>query len=178
MAFATFKVPTSVIGQFAAIDAGVEFLTRTEPQDYHITLCYFGNEMKYRDYLEACKVCADYSLQTAPILMKGAALDSFPQNPDDKDGFPTIIRVISKELHGFRENLTETFWNKGIEFSKKFPGYKPHVTLGYAKEPVKIKPLEKIISWTCNEFYIYGGPKDGPPYSSWLLNKLALAFLL
>jgi 2'-5' RNA ligase len=62
----------------------------------------------------------------------------------------------TEEIFKFREALRKKLDKSGIEYSKKFPEFKPHVTLSYHKEKVKDKKFDKI-SFEIDSVAIYGG---------------------
>jgi 2'-5' RNA ligase len=84
---------------------------------------------------------------------KVSNITSFPRG---ERGFPIVCPVESEVLHEFRAKLAEEFDKQRIAFDKKFPEYKPHVTLSYADtalQETRIKPLR----WKVKELSIWGG---------------------
>jgi len=131
---------------------------------YHITMIYFGDKTPVADICKAIEVAAPVMQQTQPFELSAANISYFPENPDDKPGHPIVVKVDSPELHELRAKLAEAFDAAGVEYSKKFPDFKPHVTLAYSPEPHE-KTLELPIKWTADETVLWAGDEYDDRFS-------------
>ena len=98
--------------------------------------------------------------QTKPFTVSTAHVTTFPPNPDD--GVPIIARVVSNELVALRQAICAAFDATKIEFSKKYPDYTPHVTLGYSQDPAvnydnAVDIQVPVVEWGAHELTLWGG---------------------
>ena len=158
MAIMGLAVPHATARLFSEIDVPG---TREPTSSMHITLLYVGKQVPIEVIADAVKATYAVTSQTKPFTVRASRVMSFPINPDDEDGHPVIARVESDALHDFRRKLAASFDDAGIEFSKKFPDYKPHVTLAYAPEAVEEFTIPTI-EWGAHEVVLWGGDEgDG-----------------
>lgn len=151
MAFIGLKVPDPVAEALTALDAPGKKLSAEEK---HITLFYVGKKTPLREALHAAAVCTVFARMRAPFQVGCARRVCFPENPDD--GVPVIARVVSPALHAFRAKLAQAFDRHGVQYSKKYPDYKPHVTLSYSDAPCEEMPFEPVV-WTVDRFILWAG---------------------
>ncbi len=97
--------------------------------------------------------------QAKPFTVATSKITTFPPNPDD--GTPIIGLIDSPELHAFRKTLCETFDKSGVEYNKKYPDYRPHVTLGYSSDPLggdkAVNLAIPVVEWGAHELVLWGG---------------------
>jgi 2'-5' RNA ligase len=99
----------------------------------HITLVYMG-EVEEDTIAQALLVLLDFCPKYQPIPITSSVFTQFPAGDD---GVPLICKVESPELVSFQKDLTAALDAAGVPFSKKFPDYKPHITVSYAEEPIQ-----------------------------------------
>jgi len=130
---------------------------RHSASDMHVTLFLLGKDLPVVDVAKA--MCAAYQVtsRTRPFTCALGAVSSFPRGDD---GVPIICPVVSPGLMGFRAALKAEFDRLGIGYSKKFPEYKPHVTLSYCSDEgldTYSSPLPGPLTWTASDMVIWGG---------------------
>jgi len=155
MAFIAFTVPVEAGTELSKLPVigGTE---KTPIGEMHVTAVFLGKNTPIADVLKSISVCYEVASKAKPISMAAAILTTFPPNPDWREGVPVIARVVSQDLMNFRAQLAAGLDAAGVEYSKKFPDYKPHVTLGYANKQF---PAQKItpIHWECSHIIVWGG---------------------
>ena len=73
------------------------------------------------------------------------------------DGYPIIVPVESDELFEFRKKLAKKLDDNNVKYSKKWPEYKPHITLSYSKKEFEGHKLKSKISFHADEVVLYSG---------------------
>jgi hypothetical protein len=111
-----------------------------------------GNRLKEIG-LPTIEAVYDFVATQKLLQIEAEEISSFPGN---NDGIPIIIPIISNELKECRKNLVECLDKNKIEYDKKYPEYKPHLTLSYAdsKEKFKSRKLPEKLSWMAHELVI------------------------
>ncbi len=153
MAYMAFTVPQVQAQELARLyrDGDV-----SSPSDMHVTVVFLGKGTPTGDVLKAVAAAYSVAHTTRPFSVHAALMTSFPENPSYRDGFPVVVRVVSKELHDFQRRICAALDKFGVDYSRRFPDYKPHVTLSHGVvrvPPRKVSP----ISWTCSHMMIWGG---------------------
>lgn len=176
MAFLGIKVPHET----ARLLGGLEVPGKRESNSsLHITMFFFGDEVPIETLAKIMTATFGVTSQTKPFTVRTTQLTSFPKGDD---GTPIICRIESDALHDLREQIRVVFEEQGIEFSKRFPGYKPHVTLAYddGDEPFEEKRIPTV-EWGAHEIVLWGGD-DGDdklvvtfPFALGDLDRLAAA---
>lgn len=151
MAFLGFRVPHETSRLFRDIEVPG---TKTEMGQYHVTLLYLGNDIEVDVLAEALKATYAVTSKTRHFTVRTSMVMSFPPSPED--GHPVVARITSDELHDLRERLVLAFDEGGIDFNKKYPDYKPHVTLSYAGDAVDEFRIPTI-EWGAHELVMWGG---------------------
>ncbi len=151
MAFIGFTVPPDVAKLLLDIDVPGD---KAKPHEMHVTLAYLGKNTPTAETLKAAAACQIITQNTKPLRCAAAAVGSFPENPED--GFPIISRIVSPDIYNFRSRIVKALKHVGVEFSNRYPEYKPHVTLAYAKESLPYFKINSII-WTVTSIFISGG---------------------
>lgn len=152
MAFIGISVPNDV----GSLLEQIEVPGNREPRSrYHVTVLNLGKEVPLEQVSKAAMVAFYVCSKAQPFLATMKVATSFPKGDD---GFPIIARVESPALHALHAALTSAFDGAGIEYSKKFPEFKPHVTLAYADTGMPDRPISPI-TWTVGEIIVWGGDK-------------------
>jgi len=126
-------------------------------RDSHITIVNFGDDMSQSDIAIAMVETFRVVSKMPPFKVYIDTLTSFPKG--DK-GYPIIVEVDSAGVHELHDKLLTRFDNAGIEYSRKFPKFKPHVTLSYSDTPVQETGI-KTCSWTARTVGFYYGDEAG-----------------
>lgn len=150
MAFIGLKVPHEVSRLLSQIEVPGEIVPRDEK---HITCIYFGSNIPIDRISKAIVVAYEVAARTKPIQLLIEEVICFPKG---SDGVPIIGSVVSPELMSFQEDLCNSLDKAKVEYSKKYPEYKPHVCLAYAEEPIEpmaVGPFE----WAAYEMVLWGG---------------------
>lgn len=150
MAFLGLRVPHEV----ARVLGQIEVPGTLVPGDHkHITILMFGKEVPIETISKAVVAVHEVSSKMVPFAVTLDHVACFPKNDD---GVPIICPVTSPELLAFHGQLQKALDKAGVEYSKKFPEYKPHVTLSYAPEAVKEQKFGPI-DWSVYEVVLWGG---------------------
>lgn len=152
MAFVGLAVPASASRLFSDIDVPGN---KTPRDHHHITLAVLGDDVPIDALAEAIKATYAVTTTTRPFTVRTSRVASFPANPDDQS-HPVIAHIDSDELHELRAALVDRFENSGVEYSRKFPKYRPHVTLAYAPEAFEELRIPTI-EWGAHEVVLWGG---------------------
>ena len=153
MAYLSFMVPPEAAAQLSKLYSVGDM---TPPGEMHVTLAFLSKDTPPAQVIRAIAACYVVASTSAPVLMHAALLTSFPPNPEYREGVPVIVRIVSDALHSFQARLCAELDKFGVEYSKKFPEYKPHVTLSHGPErvvPQKVGP----VSWTGTHIMVWGG---------------------
>lgn len=146
------EVPSDVARVLGEIDVPGE----REKSPAHVTLVYFEKDANVDDVGAAISVIYEVAKNTVPFSIFTRKVTCFPEG---EDGVPVIAAVESKDLHTFRNRLCEALDTANIPYSKKFPVFKPHVTLAYAPTKTKLSFAIPQVSWGVHEFVIWGADK-------------------
>jgi len=120
---------------------------------YHVTLLYLGKDVPIEMIGKAIVAATEVAAASKPFRCTLTHATCFPKN---EDGVPVICPVTSPELHDLNTTLKAAFDAAGVEYSNKYPEYKPHLTLSYAEETIEDQdfgPLE----WSAYEMVLWGG---------------------
>lgn len=153
MAYISFMVPAGAAEELSRLYADGDV---SPPSDMHVTLAFLSKGTSTSQVLRTIAACHVVASTSAPIIMHAALLTSFPPNPEYREGTPVIVRVVSDALFSFQARLCAELEKFGVEYSRRFPEYKPHVTLSHGPErvkPVKVGP----VSWVSSQMMIWGG---------------------
>lgn len=153
MAYISFMVPPEAAIELSKLYTEGDL---SPPEDMHVTLAFLSKSTSPSQVLRAIAACQVVASTSAPIPMHAALLTSFPPNPDHREGVPVVVRVVSDALFSFRARLCTELDKFGVEYSRRFPEYKPHVTLSHGPERV---PPQKVgpVSWVSSQIMVWGG---------------------
>jgi len=158
MAILGILVPDEIVQSLKKIDVPGD---RVPEKEAHITLVYLGDNIPINTIMKAIMVAYEVSEKVVPFALSLDRVSCFPKGDD---GVPVITRVESPELHKLHRELCKGLDKARVDYSKKFPEYKPHVTLSYSSKDVSsfsINPLE----WTSYEMVLWGGDNGGEQLS-------------
>lgn len=153
MSFCGLKVPHET----ARLLAGLEVPGKKEPtSNFHVTLFFFGDEVPIDKLAKITEITYGVTSGTKPFTVRTSQLTSFPAGDD---GRPIICRIESDALHDLRDKIRGALDQAGVEFSEKFPVWRPHVTLAYDTEPEGDFEEQRIptIEWGAHELVLWGG---------------------
>lgn len=122
----------------------------------HLTMFYFEDKLSPKKIAKICEVLSETIAKTKPFDCIIKQISSFPSGDD---GIPIKADVTSKKLISLRAEIAKVFDQNKIAFSKKFPDFKPHITLSYHSDDfdkVKIDP----ITWSVTNLVIWGGSSE------------------
>ena len=150
MSFIGLKCPHEVGRLLHAVEVPG---TKVPIDSYHVTLLYLGKDVPIEMIGKAIVAAAEVAAASMPFRCTLTHAMCFPKN---EDGVPVICPVTSPELHDLNTTLKAAFDAAGVEYSKRYPEYKPHLTLSYAEETMEDQdfgPLE----WSAYEMVLWGG---------------------
>lgn len=153
MSFLGIRVPHET----ARLLAGLDVPGNREPvSSFHVTMFFFGDDVPIDALAEIIKVTYGVTSETKPMTVRTSQVTSFPAGDD---GQPIICRVESDALHDLRDKIKGAFDGANIEYSNKFPEFRPHVTLAYDPEPEGDFKEERIptVEWGAHELVLWGG---------------------
>jgi hypothetical protein len=126
-----------------------------------VTVLYLGSKVPLDAICKVIPPVFEAVSKTKPFSVSTNRLSVFPPHP--KEGtVPLICPIDSSELHALRKSICDACDAAGVEYSKTFKDYTPHVTLAYSKDPLvhadwgpdhPITPL----SWGAHELVLWGG---------------------
>jgi 2'-5' RNA ligase len=120
------------------------------PEDYHITTAYAPHG--YHD--KAAKALAK-EREDSPAEFEANGLDLFGPEEDT-----VVIRLDAPEATEIAEKLMNALDDSGLEVSRYEGGYKPHITVGYAKELPKGDDLDLSFTADKLEVSVPRAPED------------------
>lgn len=153
MAFCGLKIPHET----ARLLAGLDVPGKKEPSNhFHVTCFFFGDDVPIDTLAKITEVTYGVTSETKPFTVRTSQLTSFPAGDD---GRPIICRIESDALHDLRDKIKAAYDAAGIEYSNKFPDWKPHVTLAYNTEPEGDFDEQRIptVEWGAHELVLWGG---------------------
>lgn len=123
-------------------------------ETFHITLLYLGKDIPIDVVSKALVVAYRVAEITRPIPLAIEEVSCFPKGDD---GVPIIGLIKSPELHQLWKALCSAFDDAKIDYSKKFPIYKPHVTLAYYTEDLGENLQVGPFDWVSYEMCLWSG---------------------
>lgn len=151
MAMIGLKIPPKISEQLSKISVPGK---KSSAEELHITMFYFKDKLKIDDVLSIVQNLYTITKKSDELQIKATTISSFKKNDD---GIPIIVPVISEDLLALRKKIAKKFDDAGIEYSKKWPEYKPHITLSFSSKEMEDKKLDKTISWKAGEIVLWAG---------------------
>lgn len=168
MALVGIKIPKEICAELSKLKVPGK---KEDTNELHITLFYFSGVLKLDTLIDVIESIVDCTKDQKDFKLKCSKITSFPKGPD---GVPIICPVKSDTLIDLRAQIAKKLDKNKLEYSKRFPDYKPHLTLSYAAEEMEDKKIEPI-EWKVNEICIWTGEeyKEGMKLSIPLNQKIA-----
>lgn len=172
MAMIGIKIPEDITDKLSRISIPGKKISQEE---MHITLFYFENKLNIKDTVLIVQAMYDATKKMDPVSIKGTTISTFKKGDD---GIPIIIPIISEDLLNIRKKIAKKFDDEEIDYSKKWPEFKPHLTLSYSSKEMEDKKLDKNIHWKASEiiFWAAGWHSDPGILVSMPLSKKASKF--
>jgi 2'-5' RNA ligase len=151
MAFLGIRIPHETGRLLSGIDVPGE---KEGTSELHITILCFEENWPISEIAKALEATYEVVSKMKPFLVKVDSVGCFPKREDNP--CPIIAKVKSEALHELNKKLKKEFDKSGVEYSKLFKDYKPHITLSYADKEIdefKIDNMEFSIS----EIVLWGG---------------------
>jgi 2'-5' RNA ligase len=153
MSFIGIAVPHEISRLLASVDVPGD---PKPSSSYHVTLFYLGENVPVERLSGVLPHVYGVTSTTPPFTVETSEVTSFP--PKATGEVPIVARIVSSDLLRLRQALKEAFDEAGIEYSKTYPDYRPHVTLAMlegGQRPADI-PLRKV-EWGVGEIVLWGG---------------------
>ncbi len=159
MAFLGLPIPHETARILSEVNFG-NVGEKEPPSSFHITMLYIGKEVAIEKVASMIPVIFGVVAKTKPFTVATSRVTTFPANPDD--GVPIIAPIVSNALVAFRKSLCDAFDKANIEYNKKYPAYRPHVTLGYSQDPLLnadngVDLTIPVVEWGAHELVLWGG---------------------
>lgn len=152
MAIVGFAVPHET----ARILSEIEVPGVREPvSNFHITVLMLDDDTAISDIADAMEAAYSVASTVRPFTARVTRVTSFPGG---NDGVPVICPVEAPELHAVWAAMKAAFDAKKVGYSRKFPEFKPHVTLSYSEKPFEAE-LPVPIEWGAHELVVWGGDR-------------------
>jgi 2'-5' RNA ligase len=135
---------------------------RTIPGTQHITVFHFGKDVPKGMLDKILKSTYEVAEQVQPFSVSLRQISSLPRHPD-KGTIPVVCPVEGSELQDLWKRLKKVYDRDKVEYSGKFPTYKPHTTLSYLGEDEEAppdRPLPEPLSWDVSQLVLWGGDKE------------------
>lgn len=152
MAMIALRVPNDTARMLEKLAGSVNGDSQTA-SEMHVTLIYLGDDVSIETLSKVMLACNSVTSRTTPFSLSVDKIDSFEPG---KNGTPVILPIVSNELHALHEAISEALDAAGIEYSKKWPEFKPHVTLSYVNGMKGSGFFPSPITWGAFELSIYG----------------------
>lgn len=157
MAMIGLKVPEEICERLAKISVPGK---KISPEEMHITMFYFEDKLKIKDVVNIVQAMYEVTKKFDAIPIKGNVISTFKKGDD---GVPVIVSILSEDLIDIRKKMAKKFDDADIKYSKKWPEFKPHLTLSYSPKEMEDKKLEKNISWKASEVVLWAGDWHSDP---------------
>ena len=151
------KVPEEICERLAKISVPGK---KISPEEMHITMFYFEDKLKIKAVVNIVQAMYEVTKKFDEIPIKGNVISTFKKGDD---GVPIIIPILSEDLLNIRNKMAKKFDETDIKYSKKWPEFKPHLTLAYSPKEMEDKKLEKNISWKASEVVLWAGEWQSNP---------------
>lgn len=125
---------------------------REPAHNAHVTMLYFDS--KELPSLDLIETLHDYCMGLLPFTATASKISSFSRG--DEGTIPVIAPVVSPQLMKSRANIGTLLESREIYFNKKFPDYKPHITLSYSETGLNDFPVTPV-TWTIESFELWCG---------------------
>lgn len=158
MALIGFQVPADAGALLERADVPGD---KHSASDFHITSVYTGGSSGIVDVAKAIVVVQRVCEAFGPFAVTLSDISSFPGGDD---GVPVICQLDSPELHSFHQAVKAGLDGAGVSYSKKWPEYRPHVTLSYVKDGSAREvtgSLPSPVTFILYKAFVWGDPSSG-----------------
>lgn len=152
MAMIAIRVPHDTARMLEKLAGSVSGDSQTA-SEMHVTLIYLGDDVSIGTLSKVMLACNSVTSKTTPFSLSVDKIDSFEPG---KNGTPVILPIVSNELHALHKAVSEALDAAEVEYSKKWPEFKPHVTLSYVDGMKGSGFFPSPITWGAFELSIYG----------------------
>jgi len=154
MAMIGFEIPEAT----RKILQEIEVPDARPAQDHHITVLHLGDDIPIKVLAQAMVSLYEVASRTQPLTVQTSRIINFPQG---SEGYPVVAEVTSPALHTLWERICDCFDRAGIDYSRRFPRYRPHVTLAWSDRAVQDLKIPEI-RWGAHEVVVWGSNRgDG-----------------
>jgi 2'-5' RNA ligase len=150
MAILGLRTPHDVARLLGQIEVPGE---RVPGDEKHVTLLHLGKDVPIETVSRAMVGAYEVASTTVPFTLQVHEAKCF--EPGD-DGTPIVCPVVSTEIYELWGALCKAMGRAGVDYSKKWPIFMPHITLSYAKEPQDPFPVGPF-EWSVYEMVLWGG---------------------
>lgn len=157
MAMIGLKVPEEISERLVKISVPGK---KSAAEEMHITMFYFEDKLSIKDVTKIVQAMYEVTKKNEPLHIKGTTVSTFGKGDD---GIPVIIPIVSEDLMTIRKKMAKKFDEAEIDYSKKWPEFKPHLTLSYSPKKMEDKKLDKNISWKATEIILWAGEWSSDP---------------
>lgn len=136
----------------------LEYPVQGEKEDVatmHVTLVSFDQDMTDAEIARIQAVMQPLHRVSSILAMQVKRIGCFPSG---SHGCPIIGHIEGVGIHKLQGSLRYLLDRSGIEYSKKFPVYRPHTTLSYAKDPISDRTVAPI-EWTAGSMIFDTGSR-------------------
>ncbi len=149
MAFLGLKIQNDIAEKLKRID-----VPGNKEDELHLTMCYFPDKLSLSDISKVIEVMISLTEKLTPFEIELIQVNCFPKGDD---GVPVKIEVESGVLQEIRLDLVNALDEVGVEYSKKFPDFNPHITLSYSEEEIKPLKFKTTVKLLISELCFWAG---------------------
>lgn len=153
MAFVGIRVPHETARLLSEIDVPGK---KDSTAHFHVTVIHLGDNVPIETLAKTMVATFGVTSKLRPFTVSTSRVTCFPAKDKPDAKVPIICRVDSDALHDLWKNLCSAYDSAGIEYSKRFPEFKPHVTVAWTEEPMEEKRIP-IVEWGAHEVVLWGG---------------------
>ncbi len=132
MSYLGFQIPKE---QALKLDKLKVLGEKTPIESYHVTMFVFEDDTTIEGLVQMVPHIFEVTRTLKPFLVQTGFVSSFAPKEGKEPSVPIVAMVESPELHNLRAAIATVFDKAEIPYSKSFPIYRPHITLGYSKDP-------------------------------------------
>lgn len=153
MAFIGLRVPSEVSRVLDQLEVPGTVVPANQK---HITIVHLGSKVPVDTLGDVIITAHEILSKEVPFQVTLERIDAFPSGDD---GVPIIAPILSEELQSIHKKLIAAFDADGLPYSKRFPEYKPHVTLSYGPEGSGdgVQAPMGPLPWSVYEIVLWGG---------------------
>ncbi len=125
---------------------------------YHITLTYLPGLSQAKAGTKLLDSVQAAVAKASPLILEYHNLIPFDNSGD---GYPAVLAIATAKpanptaLHDLKALIDHELKQRGVEYSQKWPVFKPHLTIGYTEQPVQ--PRQEWHSWVPMSVEIWYG---------------------